>query len=135
MSQYKVGYKRPPLHTRFVKGMSGNPKGRPKQSAQKSIDLFLEEMGRKLVVNEGNKKSKITVEQAIFRQLAHKAAVKGEMPAIKHVFQMLFSVEQLEELTTIPTPILIINPPSGPQPPMPPIHGVDCDCHGCYDPV
>jgi hypothetical protein len=25
---YKVGYKKPPLHTRFRKGQSGNPRGR-----------------------------------------------------------------------------------------------------------
>ena len=29
---YAVGYKKPPLHTRFKKGQSGNPRGRPKGS-------------------------------------------------------------------------------------------------------
>jgi hypothetical protein len=28
---YKVGYKKPPKATRFKKGQSGNPSGRPKQ--------------------------------------------------------------------------------------------------------
>ncbi len=28
---YKVGYKKPPLNTRFAKGQSGNPRGRPKR--------------------------------------------------------------------------------------------------------
>jgi Family of unknown function (DUF5681) len=27
---YDVGYRKPPVHTRFKKGQSGNPKGRPK---------------------------------------------------------------------------------------------------------
>ncbi len=27
---YEVGYKKPPRHTRFSKGISGNPRGRPK---------------------------------------------------------------------------------------------------------
>jgi hypothetical protein len=27
---YAVGHKKPPLHTRFPPGQSGNPKGRPK---------------------------------------------------------------------------------------------------------
>lgn len=31
-SKYKVGYKRPPLQTRFRKGQSGNPAGRPRGS-------------------------------------------------------------------------------------------------------
>jgi Family of unknown function (DUF5681) len=26
-----VGYKRPPVHSRFQKGQSGNPRGRPKK--------------------------------------------------------------------------------------------------------
>jgi hypothetical protein len=26
---YEVGYSKPPQHTRFVKGQSGNPRGRP----------------------------------------------------------------------------------------------------------
>ena len=31
-NNYNVGYKRPPQETRFKKGQSGNPKGRPKGS-------------------------------------------------------------------------------------------------------
>jgi hypothetical protein len=32
---YKVGYKKPPLHTRFKKGQSSNPRGRPRGLADK----------------------------------------------------------------------------------------------------
>jgi hypothetical protein len=27
---YPVGYRKPPVHSRFKKGQSGNPRGRPK---------------------------------------------------------------------------------------------------------
>jgi hypothetical protein len=29
-ADYAVGFRRPPLHTRFKPGVSGNPSGRPK---------------------------------------------------------------------------------------------------------
>ena len=36
----KVGYKRPPLHTRFRPGMSGNPRGRQKGVRNFAADGF-----------------------------------------------------------------------------------------------
>ena len=43
---YEVGYRKPPRHTRFAKGQSGNPRGRPSRAhkaayvAQAMFDLF-----------------------------------------------------------------------------------------------
>ena len=31
-AEYEIGYRKPPKHTQFKKGQSGNPKGRPKRS-------------------------------------------------------------------------------------------------------
>jgi Family of unknown function (DUF5681) len=33
MSDYEVGYRKPPKHSRFKEGVSANPKGRPKRNA------------------------------------------------------------------------------------------------------
>jgi len=38
-NDYAVGYGRPPLHTRFKKGKSGNPKGRPKGGRNLKTEL------------------------------------------------------------------------------------------------
>jgi Family of unknown function (DUF5681) len=42
--EYDVGYKKPPEHTRFSKGKSGNPNGRPKNTDPKKsmMDLMNE---------------------------------------------------------------------------------------------
>src|SRR5205823_6157875 len=32
LPEYQVGYRKPPQHSRFKNGQSGNPKGRPKRS-------------------------------------------------------------------------------------------------------
>lgn len=38
MGRMKVGYKKPPVHSRFKKGVSGNPKGRPRKPKRPRCD-------------------------------------------------------------------------------------------------
>ena len=62
-SVYDVGYGKPPAATRFKSGKSGNPRGRPKGSANKAKrpalneermkTILLEEAYRTIKVNEG----------------------------------------------------------------------------------
>ena len=64
-SEYEVGYAKPPLSTRFRRGQSGNPSGRPKGSTKKSAALpalnderlktiILEEAYRSISLNDPN---------------------------------------------------------------------------------
>ena len=54
-----VGYGRPPEHTRFKKGQSGNPRGRPKRQvaglsgSRRARNLILQEAERLVTIREG----------------------------------------------------------------------------------
>lgn len=75
-----VGYGRPPKHTQFVKGKSGNPKGRPKGSRNFST-LLHDELNVKIPITENGNRRKITKQQAMVKQLANKGAA-GDLKAI-----------------------------------------------------
>jgi hypothetical protein len=75
-ADYEVGYKKPPKHTRFQAGQSGNPKGRPPGS--KSLKTLIDrELGTKVTVREGGRVVKLTKRQLLVKQLIKKA-VEGD---------------------------------------------------------
>lgn len=86
---YEVGYKKPPAHTRFQKGHSGNPSGRPKGSKNLATALE-EELNRRITITEGGRTRTITKLEAAAKQLANQAA-KGEPKAL----QMLMNLKTL----------------------------------------
>ena len=45
---YEVGYGKPPRHTRFIKGQSGNPRGRP--TGAKNLKTLLSEALNETVI-------------------------------------------------------------------------------------
>lgn len=93
--EYSIGYKKPPKHTRFQAGKSGNPKGRPK-GAKGFSTIFREEANKKVQVKIGDKVEKITKLQAAMAQLVNKAA-QGNHAAICKVMDMATFEEQKQE--------------------------------------
>lgn len=88
-----VGYGKPPLGTRFKKGQSGNPKGRPKGS--RNLSTVLGHVSREKVrVTENGKVRTMTKSEAMVRQLIAKA-LAGDLRAIKDVF----GLHQIAEAT------------------------------------
>jgi len=89
---YEVGYARPPKHSQFKPGQSGNPAGRPKGSV--NLATVLEQMLReKVVINEGGIRKTITKREAAMKQLANQAAA-GDLAAIKFLWLMIGYGEQ-----------------------------------------
>ena len=50
--EYEVGYSKPPKHSRFKPGQSGNPKGRAKGTPNLKTDLS-QELAERIRVREG----------------------------------------------------------------------------------
>lgn len=70
----EVGYGKPPKHTRFKPGQSGNPGGRKKGSRNFRTDLE-EVLNAKVSIKENGKLKKVTSQQAALRRLTEKALV------------------------------------------------------------
>lgn len=78
-SEFPVGYKKPPRHTRFKPGQSGNPNGRPRKKATLAESIE-RELNTRITVNEGGKQRRITKLDAIAKQQTNKA-VNGDLKA------------------------------------------------------
>lgn len=93
---YEVGYGRPPKHTRFQKGQSGNPKGRPKGAKNLKTDLE-EELQESITVTVEGKQRRISKQRALIKSFVAKA-LKGEIRASTTLFNLILkTVEPARE--------------------------------------
>jgi hypothetical protein len=76
-----VGPGRPPRHTRFKPGQSGNPNGRPKVS--RNFATILQQQLRKMVtITVDGKPKRVTVQEVVARRLANDS-MKGTTKAME----------------------------------------------------
>jgi Family of unknown function (DUF5681) len=89
---YEVGHCRPPVHSRFQKGQSGNPRGR--RSREKSMPAaVLKALHSKVVVTENGERKSVPRIEVAARQLANKAAA-GDLHAIRLIADLCPEVKE-----------------------------------------
>src|SRR5208282_1725755 len=99
--EYAANYRKPPEHTRFKKGQSGNPRGRTPKNLPALLAAALNE---KVTVTENGKRRQITKREAVITQLVNKSA-SAELRATKMLIDMLRDIEKrAEPLSTAKSP-------------------------------
>ena len=96
----EVGYCNPPERTRFKRGRSGNPLGRPKGTLNMATVLE-RTLREKLVIEEDGKRKVVSRLEAAIRQLTSKAA-SGELKALQLLSALVRSAEERGIKTTAP---------------------------------
>lgn len=85
--EYAVGYGRPPTHSRFQPGQSGNPAGRRKGHPSAG-EVIMKEAARLVKVKQGDNVETITKHEAIIRRLLQ-SAMEGDIPAARLVLMAI----------------------------------------------
>lgn len=98
--KYKVGYKKPPERTRFKKGQSGNPKGRPLGSknmhGNRLENIVMQEVYRLIPVNEGGKQARMPLLQAMMRSMGI-SALKGQVRTQRTILDLVREKERNDQ--------------------------------------
>jgi hypothetical protein len=97
---YEVGYKKPPVHTRFQPGNRANTKGRAKGRRNLKSDL-LDELGERITLNEGDRKVRISKQRALLKALIVKG-IKGDARATNAVLNLILRIGSDDEQVAEP---------------------------------
>ena len=96
MADYEVGYCKPSKAAQFKKGISGNPRGRPK-GKRNLITVLQETLNVSVVIEEKGEKRTVTNLEAAIRRLVE-SATAGNM----HAFRALSALTLAAENAALP---------------------------------
>ena len=88
---HEVGFGKPPKQGQFRKGVSGNPKGRPKGSRNLAT-VLARALREKVVVNENGRRRTMSKLDAAVAQLVNKSA-SGDLVALRQLMALADSFE------------------------------------------
>ena len=78
-----VGFGKPPREHRFKKGVSGNPRGRPKRT--RNIDTLIDrELDQPILLKEAGQEVRLRKREAIVKRLVNNA-LKGDTRSIEYL--------------------------------------------------
>ena len=104
----------PPLSTRFRKGQSGNPRGRPRKQPVAKPSAFDLVIDRTLSIVQGDKPREVTIEEAL-QHKTYRDAIDGNRMAQREVWKMIAKREKWLAAKTPPAnPVEVIQ--EGPDP-------------------
>ena len=90
----QVGYKRPPVASRFKKGQSGNPQGRRRRAPATIAAMVAEELQSTEVISDNGRRLKVPKIRILIKE-AVKQAMKGHFQPLVLMTKMSHALEQL----------------------------------------
>ena len=94
-----VGYGKPPKATRFRKGRSGNPKGRPRGD-ENLLSVFKRMVTKRIKMREGDRWRTITMADAIILQNV-RAALQRDQIAMSNIIRLAEESGELIDRTDV----------------------------------
>ena len=100
---YEVGYGKPPKHTRFQPGRSGNPRGRPKGTNNLKTDL-IEELDERILVREGEKTRRVSKQRAVLKTVVTRS-LKGDARAMNSLLSLMLRLLDTSAESDVAAPL------------------------------
>lgn len=95
---YKVGYGRPPEHTQFKRGQSGNPGGRPRKQGTVKVDVEAL-LQRPVKVVQDGRPAVLSPKEVAIRTILKKALQDQHLKSINYLLQQ-FEKHNVIEIPT-----------------------------------